>query len=418
MLSNEGATLLVRSHDRLKLAGLLVPLLAGGCASAPSDSASASRTASSVSAQAKTEVPVLGRIEADLGGANPLASRGSSDMLGSRLRFSDDRGLLSYSASYSVAAGDVFTSIGSTDARAPSRLAAQRMGQQVNLQLPKLAGAPLSLGMSSEVRGNWTTSGSNRSQREQANLRWDTDLARVRLSWSGPSVGRDPSLALDCELQGTVEVPTSRNGVSQALNLSGRECRVQTSSSRHSGLAAQTMGMSYSWSASERATRLSFSRIEPMWRSEAATPGTRIEPGYELGISHEVSGGQWNASTRLSVRQRSGLDDSRSVPDGSYHPLESQVHWVADTSLTRELTDVAVSARWIHGSDPLWFMPDIGQRRDRFGFKLDMSQWARHLLPEVSPSLAMEWNWSQSLSRDSQAYRRNNELAVNMSVAW
>lgn len=365
---------------------------------------------------ASAPVPGLGKVEVNVAGAMPLAAGGASPMLASRVRVGEDAPVR-YQASYTVNPGDVVSSIGSNNAHAPTRLGGQMLGQRLDMRLLEFAGAPLSLGVSSEVHSQWTVSGQVRDQRERASLSWSSSLASLNLEWMGPTLGRDPSLALDCGVQLSLRVPTVRQGTGrQGLSMAGRECRVQNAQSRYGELDAHTVGIAYAWDGEQRKTRLELAMIDPVWRDR---PQLRdLDPAWELGLKHSIERGPWSARSTVALRQATVWDAGAGAAWYADAAARHTETWLGtDASVARQLSVVSVSASWVHGADPMWFMPDMGQRNQRFVLGLDFSRGVRHLLRGVEPRLAMRWDWSQARTRDDQV-ASDNKLALNVGVNW
>src|SRR5690606_29092543 len=107
----------------------------------------------------------------------------------------------------------------------PSVLAGQRFGQDVMLRLPELAGAPLSLGVTAEVRNSWQLAGEAQTQRERAKVEWSPWRATLRVQWTDRAQAFDPALALHCNVESSLGVPLYAEGRRGPLmQVSGREC--------------------------------------------------------------------------------------------------------------------------------------------------------------------------------------------------
>jgi len=298
--------------------------------------------------------------------------------------------VLSYRASWSVEPGDVITSEdSSTYAEAPTRFGGHSLGQNVNLSLPELAGAPIKFEVRTETENNWLVNGSTQSQRERARLSWAPGPASVSVQWAGNAAQFDSSVALTCDFQSTVLVPTHEaSDHSESLLFSGRDCMVPDEGSSHAGIEAQAWGMSYIWDRPKRQSEALLSVIDPTWSGESELAG--IGPGYELGLRHRRSFGTLSASALVSLRRAPALADAVAGPI-----LTENTHWAANASLTWQLPDASLSANWASGVDRFWFTPEAGQQSDQFGLALNLSRWIESLIPRSSPQLAMNWNWSE-----------------------
>src|SRR5690606_33405878 len=133
--------------------------------------------------------------------------------------------VLSYRASWSLEPGDVIASDSSSPyTEAPTRFGGQYLGHNVNLSLPELAGAPVTFEVRTETENNWLVDGSTEKQRERARLNWAPRPARVNVQWAGSASAFDSSVALTCDLQSTVLLPTREaSDHSESLRFSGRD---------------------------------------------------------------------------------------------------------------------------------------------------------------------------------------------------
>lgn len=417
---------MVRLRTDWALQVLAACSLVSACASAPRDGGPVSPVTISkfsvednmsrlFSAQGEGSARYVGPIQFGLDGALPLVHTRSDPLLASRFGVGSDDGLLRYNASYSIVPGDV---LGDAETpAAPQRLGGQRVGQNLRMRLPKFAGAPVSLGYSAEALENWTMAGTSvEQQRQVANLDWSPRLASLNLQWADGNAANDPQLALGCDLRGTVRVPLRYGGLpgKQALRVSGRGCRV-LAGPRYDSLEADTWGLAYVWNQPRRETQLLVSAIDPAW--DSGLPQQDIEPSYEFGVSHRRDYGIWSARGQVGMRYATVWD--LAVPDdttGNYFS-DSDAYWTMTASLTRRLPAVSITANWAHGADPMWFLPETGQRRHRFGMVLDLSRLVEGLLPDATPQVGMRWNWTQARSRQD-ALTADSVVHLNMAVMW
>jgi hypothetical protein len=407
---------------RRTLAASLTLALAA-CAATPrggdAGNVAGEREARALSVQTAAAAPMLGSVEMRINGAMPAVGTGAPAMFASDFSIGGRNAPISYRASYAVSPGDVVTALGSDIERAPTGIARQRTRHQVTLRSPEIASAPLLLDFSTESTGNWTTAGYRTSQRERAQLKWASARADLSLEWSGAGAPRDGTLALDCDLQGTVRLPVSEGGSrsARALTLSGRECRVRAARTPFDQLAAQHVGFGYAWQQSGQQNELRFSVINP--EPAAGSYGADFGSGYELGLRHSREQGPWRANARVALRQPALWHGAvlTSATTQAAQPGDYSAFWAADTTLARELQRVSISASWMHGADPLWFVQHAGTRTDRFGVALDLSAWASDLLPQLKPQLAMRWRWSQ-VERQQILQSSGNELSLTMSMTW
>jgi hypothetical protein len=360
----------------------------------------------------------VGPVEVGVGGALPLFQTRSDPVLASRVGVGGGDAPLQYTARYTVLPGDVFADTAATPGAAPpQRLGSQRLGQELALRMPPLAGAPVGLEFSAESREHWTTAGhSVGQQRQAAALDWSPGLASLNLQWLGGAAANDAQLALGCELRGTLEVPLQGTAAAgaQALRLSGRECSVLAPDDQFDALAAQAWGVAWAWSGRKRDTEVLLSVIEPAWKDESDRQ--EIDPSYEFGVRHRREHGRWSAQTKVAMRYTTAWDLSAPDDTGDYAGY-SEAFWTASASLTRHLPVVSLSAKWAHSADPMWFMPEIGQRKHRVDMHLDLSRLVAALVPDATPQLGVQWNWSQARSR-ADDITGDTMVRLNMAVTW
>lgn len=408
--------------------GVLAALSLAACASSPPattnvDSATVSAPAGNRTAReqnkGRSDSTELVRLNVD--SALSLMRKNADDRdawLASNFSVGLDDDLLRYKASYSIEPGDILAAGNpeSVNAASSASFGGQHLGQNIRLQLPELGGAPLSLGFTTESRNNWMVSGYTQSQRERANLKWSAEYATVDVQWAGAATSTDPSVALDCDLQSTVRLPMHEgSNRSEALRLSGRDCIVAADGTPYAGIEAQTWGLGYVWSRPRRQSEAVLSVIDPAW-----TPAIEyqdLEPSYELGFSHRRDFGSLSAKALVSVRQATILEYADAIDLAGNDSGATATWWAANASLTWRLPDASLSATWAKGVDRLWFTPEIGQRSDRFGLALNLSQWIEGLVPDASPELAMNWNWSQETLLGDKI-TGNNSLQLSMALMF
>ncbi len=338
--------------------------------------------------------------------------------LASKFSVGLDDELLRYQASYSIEPGDLPAAGNpeAVNAGSPTRFGGQKLGQNIRLKLPQLAGAPLSLGFTTDFTNNWMLSGYTLAQREQANLEWSPGYATVDVQWAGAAAAIDPSVALDCDLQSTIRLPTHDGSVhSEALRISGSDCIVSAEGTPYAGIEAQTWGFGYVWSQPQRESEALVSVIDPVWTH--AFEYQELDPSYELDLSHRRDFGSLSGKALVSVRQATvwGTADSLD-PSGNYiNAIDT--YWATNASLTWNLSEASLSATWAKGVDRLWFTPEIGRRSDRFELGLNLSRWIEDLIPDASPELAMNWNWSEDYL-PGERIDGNNSLQLNLALMF
>ncbi len=395
---------------------MLVPLALAiaGCAGPEPRARSADQLDHAfIDLQAETPAAVLGAVDLQLGGAAPRP--GSADaLLRGNVNVGDDAQPLRYQANFTFAPGDVLSKIGTDVTEAPKGLGHQRIDQQMTLRSPPLAGAPVAIGLSTALERHWTTTGFAQSQRERAELRWSSSLAQLDLHWSDTGIALGTATALDCNMRGTLRVPVASHERAgrHSVSLFGNDCTVRAANSRYGSLAAQNWGLAYAWERASQASRVRVARITPLWGE--ALDGAGNVASYEFGLSHAIDAGHWKAEARVTLRQTPIWQDHEA---GARTAPGRDAFWTSDTTVTRRLQHVALSAIWVSGADPLWFTPERGNRREHFGLEIDFSNWARGLLPDLTPIMAMRWDWSQARTRDDVS-SLENRFAVNMAVHW
>ena len=376
---------------------ILISLILAACASAPPRNASqAPRTpapdATVIAVQGTSSLPV-GEVAVDVAGKLPAAAATDAQLAGRVSLTPADP--VRYRVDYSLSPGDVLAHPTPDAVSAGlTRIGAQSFGHSLELRSPEVAGAPLSVRLSSEFVDDWTTSSHSHVQRDVADLSWASQRATLDLQWREHAEPADPALALGCGVLGTMELPGGAGGAStRALGLSGQWCDVLTDDDRYAALKAQAWGVSRVWRAAGQESRLMLSMIDPVWPTPVGSPD--IGPSYELGMKTQRSLGPWSAAARASVRD-AGAWATASAPLAQ--PGILRFDYATDAMLTRRLGGTSVSTTWAHGADPLWFLPEGTQSTDRFGVSVDLSGWARGLMPVAAPRVGVSWNWWETQS--------------------
>jgi hypothetical protein len=321
--------------------------------------------------------------------------------------------VLSYRASWSIEPGDVIAGSSSPAyADAPTRFGGQSLGQNVNLSLPVLAGAPVTFEVRTEMENDWLLDGSTQKQRERARLSWAPGPASVDVHWAGHAAAFDSSVALTCDLQSTVLLPTHEaSDHSESLLFSGRDCMLPEENSSYAGIEAQAWGMSYIWERPKRQSEALLTVIDPTWAGDGDLAG--MGPGYELGLRHRRTFGALSASALVSLRRAPALGDAVAGPVA----LTEDTNWATNASLTWQLPDASLSANWATGVDRFWFTPEAGRQSDEFGLALNLSRWIESIMPRSSPQLAMNWNWSEIRLPGAETIG-SNSLRLNVALMF
>jgi len=164
---------------------------------------------------------------------------------------------------------------------------------------------------------------------------------------------------------------------------------------RFDALAAEAWAVAWAWSGRKRETEVLLSVIEPAWKDDSDRQ--EIDPSYEFGVRHRRDHGRWSAQTKVAMRYTTAWD--LSAPDeAGYYAGYSEAFWTASASLTRHL-------------------PEIGQRKHRVDMHLDLSRLVTALVPDATPQLGVQWNWSEARSRDDDI-TGDSMVRLNMAVAW
>lgn len=415
---------MVRVGLRILLWGVVAGLLAA-CASAPpydtgvrtspAANVQPDPAARRVSVQGDSTWGLIGPVEFGADAGLPLGPVDPDALLASSLGLGNGDGPVQYHVRYLLEPGDVLA-FGSIT-KAPTRVGGQRIGQAIRMQVPNVAGAPLSLGLTQELRDDWTVSGYSQSQRELAELSWSPAGATLEVQWAGPMMAVDPALAIDCPVRRSVRLPARGAAAdrAQSVRLSGRDCYVLASAAHYADLEVRTWGFDYAWDGPKRESRVTLAVIDP-----ARDAGAREQPlarGYELGLSHRRTHQDWTANALVALRQAPAHEVATLADSDGGNVAGSSTFLSSNAALAWHLPALAISAHWAHGADPLWFLPDVGQHSDSLGIALDLSQWATRLLPEATPKLAMNYSWSQTDTREGQV-TGDTMVIVSMNMSW
>jgi hypothetical protein len=236
------------------------------------------------------------------------------------------------------------------------------------------------------------------------------------VQWTGTAALLDDHVALACDLQSSVRLPTHEgSGHSEALRLSGSSCFVPYDGTPYSGTEAQAWGLSYLWSGLKRQSEAALAVIDPSWTADFDFQD--IRPAYELGLSHRRDFGSLSAEGLVSLRQGSVIKGASALGLAEDYLGRSETNWAANASLIWRWPDASLSASWAKGIDRLWFTPDVGQRSDRFGLALNLSRWVEFLMPESSPQFAMNWNWSEVRLPNAEV-TENHALRLDIALMF
>ena len=387
---------------RLRVTALMAAALLSACASTQP-----------LGPSSVSPAKLAGAVEVGVEGSLPLVDTSSDAVLAGRVGIGEDDAALRYDASYLLEPGDVFADT----TAAPKRFGGQRVGQELRMRLPALAGSPLALQFRAEVREQWQTDRNIvQQQRQLAKLEWSPGLASLDLQWAAGDAAVDSQLALDCALRGTLQMPLQygSTAAAPAMRITGRDCHVLSSDGRYSALAAETWGVAFAWDRPGHQTELLFSVIDP--GGEVAIR-QEIDASYEFGVSHRRAHGDWSTEALVAMRYAPSWDLAAPVNEAGAYVSDTDAYWTAKMSLTRHLPSVSLSANWSHSADPMWFMPEIGQQKHRLDMRLDLSRVFAAVVPEVSPQVSMQWNWFEERSR-ADTVTGDSTIKLNMAVVW
>jgi hypothetical protein len=360
---------------------------------------------------------VLEAINVDVGGGLPVRKRQGEPVLASRMALGGDDLPLHYRVSYVVEPGDVFAGASAPPGTfSPQHFGRQRIGHDAGARLPPMAGAPLRLRVTTESWERWSVDGTQSSQQRQlADLEWAPGPAKLNLQWAGGTAASDSQLALLCDVRGAMQVPLATAAAAPWLRFTGRSCQLHSSHARYSAVSAETWGVAMGWNHGRVDSELLFTAVEPDWRE---TPEQQpIDTGYELGLRHRLDHGDWTARAQVAMRRATAWDLAQGDALERARYAEADTHWVSSVSLARELSAFSVSAQWAQGADPMWFMPQIGQRSDRFDLRLDLSRLLASVAPESAPQLSMQYQWNQARFRN-QAVSSDGLVSVKMALSF
>jgi len=396
----------------------LIPFVLGACAATPSHPTrgeSAAPNANSpttlIDLSRSGSLPV-GTVAVDVDGTLPAQASTDAKLAG-RVSLSGAEPVR-YSMDYSVSPGDVLAHPTQDTLNAGlTRIAAQSFGQSLELQTPTVVGAPVAIHLRSQTVNDWTTSGHNHQQQDLAELSWAPRGAALKLQWLDNAQAADPSLALGCEVLGSVQLPAGGgDGQSMhAVNLSGNYCNVLTTDTRFTALDARTWRVARVWHSQSRESRLAVSMIDPVWQQDnVGSPD--IEPSYQLGLQMRQNYGAWIAVAGASVR-----DPGSWAAAGLSNASDFSLNYATDATLTRRFGDALVSTTWGYGADPLWFLPDGSGNTNHVNVSLDFSRWAQDFLPYMAPRLGLSWNrWQSQSSLGTMTGDRALMLQFSMSL--
>ena len=376
-----------------------------GCASMPDrDSSSARRDAA---------VPL--RADMQIDHALQDFAHGQSDdageMLTGSVHLGTPKGLLDYGARYRVRQGKFFQAIRDDEddlEKAQGEVALQTMEQTLGSTLHLPLGAPVTLQLTRREDTRLGVDTGHSRQTTQADLRWSPGPVDLHLEWTRPDPGSASNGDVNCDLRAGLQLPAEflPAPAGSVFELSGQRCRGASPTHGLAELVLARWGAAWRWGA-EHNTALHVLRTEPEIPAGASAP---LMPDYELGLSHRhLLPGGWQAQADVSVMRIDPQAYAFNAPIG----LET-TDWSARIALKRQLKLMAVTARWAHAAERIWFATAASQvAADRFSLALDFGAWLTRLWPRVESAMDVSWDWRQNRKGES-----GSKLSWNMLIDW
>ncbi|MGY6631287.1 MAG: hypothetical protein ACXIUL_09800 [Wenzhouxiangella sp.] len=306
------------------------------------------------------------------GGLEQVA-RGDDRLLYSQVAASAGQQRLQYRVDYALRSGLLARSLseeGDRSADLPSELGRQMITQAVEFSLPESLGAPITLDVQNRQELRWAFNGEARAESTQAALNWQPEHFALNLAWAPPRRTVDASQPLDCNAGANFRLLSVPMVDESAVDYSRRACQVLAPARGVAELDVATDGLAWRWGAGyEQALRVR--RVRPYWQQQGNEP---IEPAYELSLAHRQSLAKWQLGMDLAWRR---FDRERAISE-----VNLPDRWALDLRLERDLGPLAVTARWLHANDPLWFLPlATPVERERVSLGLDFSRWLLQSVP-------------------------------------
>jgi hypothetical protein len=377
---------------------ILMLLLAGSllaCASAPS------RPGAGLESDAGAFVAFESR--AGLG----LEAQDDDSLLRSQVQAGSASERVRYNAAYSLRSSALAQGLSGAVADAPpvpAELGLQSMHQALHLELPSSFGAPVSIDLHNRQDLRWSFNGEQKSESSRAHLQWKPSYLALDLSWTPPREIVIVDRPLDCHVQANVRltslpVPLRSDA---ALDLSQQDCQVLAPFRGVHGLNLQSQGLAWRWGKGLSNT-VRVRRILPQWQVYGLAD---VDPAYEVGLVHRQSWLGWQLGLDMAWRQ---FDEALQGPDAM-----AASNWAVDLMLRRNLGVIALSARWLHGNDPLWFVPMASSvERERLSVLIDFSRWLVERLPKINANMSASWDHVED-ARGAE----DNQLKWNFHLTW
>lgn len=352
-------------------------------------------------------------VRADVQVRHTLASATETDgeMLSGSVSLDTPGGLIDYGARYEVRQGKLFEAI--RDGRenpeaAQDEVALQTMEQTLGSTLPLPLGSPLKLAFTSREQSRLGVEGGRQSHSARADLQWSPGPVELRMQWDRPQANSSSTGGVNCDLRADVQLPAEfMPGVAgSVLEFSGQRCRGQDPTHGLNDLDIARWGAAWRWGA-KHASALRLVRTEPAASIESHG---LLTPDYELGLSHDhrLPGG-WQARADISM-----LRADATAHSFARQATESATDWSANVALKRELNLLAITARWAHAAERLWFATAVSPvAQDRFSLGLDFGAWLTRLWPSLQTAMDLSWDWRETREGDS-----DGKVSWNLLIGW
>ena len=343
-------------------------------------------------------------------GAAPLTTLSGQSLLASKVSLLTPDQRLAIRTDYALQAGELLSPSDAARWRpgsVPQSLGAQRIGQQADLRLPAIAGAPVTLNLRHEQEERWLADAAIQHQRQGLGLQWAPSAAAFELQWQGQDAPVDGRQALACSLDSSVKVPVTLVATPMALRLGGRACEVVPLAASAAASPARTWSAGLQWGATpERRAALRLLRVDAQPLA-ASGPTFADAAAHELGLEHEERVGPWAARAGLAWRQ--------------FEAAAAPAAWASDASLSRDLGTMSVVAQWQSG-DRYWFLPGTSTPTDDLALSLDFSRWAAQRWPGYTPTLSLAYRWQRAATDTGAApaptAHEDGSLEWRLSLPW
>ncbi|MGY6587930.1 MAG: hypothetical protein ACXIUB_06520 [Wenzhouxiangella sp.] len=366
--------------------------LSAGCASL-----------SGPSSQAEVGEPLYLAFESE-GGLEQVA-RGDDRLVYTQVEASAGRERLQYRVDYSLRSGVLARSLaeeGDRSADLPSEIGRQMITQAVELSLPESLGAPITLDVRNRQELRWSFNGEARAESTQAALNWQPEHFALNLAWAPPRRTVDASQPLDCNAAANVRLLSVPMADESAVDYSRRACQVLAPARGVAELDVATDGLAWRWGGSYEQA-LMVRRVRPYWQHQGNEP---IEAAYELSLAHRQSVANWQLGMDLAWRR---FDREQAVSEANQPD-----RWALDLKLERDLGPFAVTARWLHANDPLWFLPlATPVERERVSLGLDFSRWLMQSVPAADGKMSASIDYVEDA-----AGADHQQLQWSLELTW